>query len=191
MRLCRNQVSYPRRPVEMKAVDDILQFTVGVADTFMLTQMLEPGVEQEHFDQATFLRHVLEYAPVERAGAASLVGQLGKGSQKSSPIGEANSIFDRYHDGTPVGIDFARNNWIRPMHRRREIERGRRLQLPAHQDWHAERRSGGGNHARDRYPGERGRLAPDGTAGRHRAEHDGHVYRQAPPTNPRRQSHLC
>ena len=26
---------------------------------------------------------------------------------------------------------------------------------------------------------------------RHRAEHDGYVNRQAAPTNPRRQSHLC
>ena len=71
MRLRRNQVSYPRRPVKMKAVDAILQFTVGVADTFMLTQVLEPGVEQERFDQATFLRHVLEHAPVERAVATT------------------------------------------------------------------------------------------------------------------------
>ena len=91
----------------MKAVHDILQFTVGVADTFMLTQVLEPGVEQERFDQATFLRRVLEHAPIERAVATSFVGQLGKGRQKGSPIGRVDSIFDCYHNRTPVGIDLA------------------------------------------------------------------------------------
>ena len=39
-RLCRNQVGYLRRPVEMKAVHGVLQLTVGVTDAFMLPQML-------------------------------------------------------------------------------------------------------------------------------------------------------
>jgi len=34
-------------------------------------------------------------------------------------------------------------------------------------------------------------LGCDGTAERHRAEHDSDVNRQAAPTNPWRQSHLC
>src|SRR5258708_12705546 len=93
MRLCTNQMSYPRRPVKMKAVHDILQFTVGVADTFMLTQVLEPGVEQERLDEATFLRHFLEHAPVERAVAPSLAAHLTKTPHKGNPPTPLDSIF--------------------------------------------------------------------------------------------------
>jgi hypothetical protein len=52
----------------------------------VLAQMLEPRLDQERFEEAAFLRRILEYAPGTGAVAAALLAELFERGQECMSV---------------------------------------------------------------------------------------------------------
>ena len=98
-------MSHLRRAVHLVSIDTVLQFAVGMGHSFMLTQVLDPGVQHESLDEVALLRQIFEHIPVERAVAAALGREHRNGIQERPSIGRLDLIFHGYQHRSSIGID--------------------------------------------------------------------------------------
>jgi hypothetical protein len=59
----RYQVCHLRHAVHLESIDTLLQFAVGMGHSFVLTQMLDPGIQHEGLDEVALLRQIFVYLP--------------------------------------------------------------------------------------------------------------------------------
>src|SRR5580704_2646139 len=121
VRLSCNEMRNFRRTDHMETGDCILQDTVRISDAFVLTEMGEPGIQQERLDEAPLLSSILEHAPLIRSVAVAFTPQLVDRSEKRLAIARIDSVFDRHQDGPAIVVELMESNRRWPMHRRRQI----------------------------------------------------------------------
>ena len=73
-----------------------LKQTVRVGDSLVLTQVFQPRIDDERFQQAPLLGRVLEDAPVIGTVSPPLLSHSFKRSQKGVSVGGLDSILDGY-----------------------------------------------------------------------------------------------
>jgi hypothetical protein len=115
----------------METIHGILHHAVGVGDTFVLAQMFHPRFDQEGFNHSPLFGGVFEDAPGISAVTTPRTFELDDGFQECLPILWPNAIFDRHQYRPAIVGDALRRDRCRPMHRRRQIDVGAGLQLPA------------------------------------------------------------
>ena len=140
-------------------------------------------------DPAANLR-ILENTPRISAVALSLEADFMDQAEKGFDILRVDPIFDRDQDRPLIVLNRMHEHRRPPVHRWREIERGRGLQSPPrgydHPDCRTRRsKKKGGRHSLDACD-----LAPNGAAKCHRAEKRCEKNREAPSAHPLRQRHL-
>jgi hypothetical protein len=78
----------------METIDGILEHAIGIRDTFMLAQMLQPGVHKKGLHHPPFLGGVLEHPPCERTIASALLAKFFERREKLVALARIDPIFD-------------------------------------------------------------------------------------------------
>src|SRR5262245_41343031 len=97
----------------------------------MLTQVLEPGIDQKGLDEASFLGRVLEHVPIVGAVTSPLGCERGDRTQEGGAVAAVDAVLDSDQDWSPIGPDVPRMDGLGPMQRRCEVDILSRLELPA------------------------------------------------------------
>ena len=113
-------------------MNEFLLLAIGVSDSLVLAQMLNPGVKLERFEKTAFLRQILEDLPLESSIPPPLASQSFKRLQKGTAIVRPDLILHGHQHWPAIGIDIARQDRSRPVHGRREVKRRAGLELPRH-----------------------------------------------------------
>ena len=117
--------------MDIKVMNLVLDQTVGIGDTRMLTQMLGPGLDQEGFDHAALLGSVLEHTPsVGAVTPTFLLNPVERREELFAVLG-VDFVFDRDHNRTLICIKPMNSDRCRPMQRRSEIGADGGKQFPA------------------------------------------------------------
>src|SRR5258708_29012335 len=104
-RLGSNQVRDLRCAVSVEPVDRILQDAVGIRDTFMLAQVLEPGLHKESFHHPSFDCSIFECSPRVGTIASALMTQLFKRGEEDFAVAWIVPIFDRDQHRSTILLD--------------------------------------------------------------------------------------
>src|SRR4051794_17192341 len=96
----------------------------------MLTQVFKPGLHKKGLHHAPFDGGVLEYAPGIGAITPPLTPQIFKRGEKCLSILRVDPIFDGYQHRPAIRLDLMSDDWLRPMHRRCQVEPCSGLELP-------------------------------------------------------------
>src|SRR6266567_4359179 len=120
-----------RRSAAMKLRQPRLQILVSRCDTLVLALMLEPRGDQKRLDHVAGLGRVLVNIPVVGPVAQPLrFERVQRGKKRLTIVGRDFVVDDDLH-GAAIGLHVVGHDGRGPMHRRREIDRGAGLQLPA------------------------------------------------------------
>jgi hypothetical protein len=93
--------------------------------------MLQPGVQLERFDEAAFLRQVLEELPLEGSIPPPFASQSFQCVQKRAAIRRPNLILHGDQHWPLSRVEIARQSRGWPVHGWREVEGGGGLELPS------------------------------------------------------------
>src|SRR5271165_5633304 len=171
-------------------MDGILQDTVRIRHTFVLTEMGEPGIQQESLQESPVLGSILEYAPLVRSVAAAFTPQLVDRSEKCLAIARIDSVFDRHQDRPAIVVELMESHRRWPMHRRRQIDASPGLQFPVPRQRDRSERAGGGDKVRSGQPKQSCYMSPEGAADGQGAVKNCHVERKTSTAHPFRQDNL-
>src|SRR5262245_19405638 len=174
----------------MVATDRILQDAIGIGDALVLTEMSEPGIQEERLEESPLLSSILEYAPLIRSIAAAFTPQVVECNEKSSASARIDSVFDCHQDGPAIVVERMESNRRWPMHRWRQIEFSAGLQFPPPRQRDPSECSGGGNKVRGGQPKQSRYMPPERAADGHNAEKNRQVERKAAAAQPFRQGNL-
>src|ERR1700739_1754972 len=117
--------------MDMKVINLFLDQTVSVGDTLMLTQMLDPGFDQEGFDHTALFGSILKHTPRVSAVTPTFLLNLIERREELFAVFGVDPVFDRDHDRPLICIDLMNGDRCRPMHRWSEVGPERREQFPA------------------------------------------------------------
>ena len=73
---------------QVNSMNFVLKQTVRVGDSLVLTQIFQPRIDDERFQQVAFFCRVLEDAPIIGTVAPPLLTQSFKRNQKGVSVGE-------------------------------------------------------------------------------------------------------
>ena len=68
-----------------------MQDAVGIGDAFVLTEVGEPGIQEERLEESPLLSNILEYAPLIRSIAVAFTPQLVDRNEKRLAIARIDS----------------------------------------------------------------------------------------------------
>jgi hypothetical protein len=66
-----DKVGDPRRPLNLKAINKLLHFSISIGHAVMLPEMFRPGDQHEDFDEAALFAGVFKDLPLKGAIAAA------------------------------------------------------------------------------------------------------------------------
>src|SRR6202034_72142 len=105
----------------------LLEEAIGLGDTLVLAQMLEPGVGAKGFDVTPVVRGIFEHAPIVGAVPAAVPRTGGERTQERLAVLRIDVVFDHYQNRTTVRLHGVRRDRRRPMQGGRKIHTCARL----------------------------------------------------------------
>ena len=75
-------MSHFRFSIDLKAIDQLLHFTIGISYSFVLTEMFGPRIQHEAFNKAVTRRRVFIDSPSGCPITSSLAREVRDGTEK-------------------------------------------------------------------------------------------------------------
>src|SRR5439155_6761178 len=135
-RLGSNQVCNFRCAFGMKPVHGILDYTISIRNTFVLAQVLKPGINEKGLYHPSFDCSILEYGPGICAIAATFLTKLFKRCEEWFAFPWINTIFNRDQNRSSILLDLLSDDRCWPMHRGCKITFSARLEHPSPGEGH-------------------------------------------------------